>query len=67
MLRGKMPHAPPTATDRLNDTPDKLRSTADRCRRLAGWIIDRQPIEALLQLAKECEEATAELRKQSSE
>src|ERR1051325_3648368 len=56
MLRGKMPHAPPTATHRLNDTPDTLRSTADRRGRLAGWIIDRQTTEALLRLANECDE-----------
>jgi len=62
-----MPLAPPTATDKLNDTPDKLRSTADRCRRLAGWIIDRQTTEVLLLLANECDERAAELQNQTTE
>jgi len=45
----------------------KLRSTADRWRRLAGWIIDRQATEALLLLANECDERAAELQNQTTE
>ena len=59
-----MRHAPPT-TDRLETAADRLLETAERCYRLARGITDRQAIEALLQLAEECEERAAELRKQT--
>ena len=52
--------------DKVNETADKLLTTAERCRRLSAWIIDRPTIEALLQLAKECEERADELRQQNS-
>jgi len=60
-----MPNAP-TIPDTLDHTTGTLLATADRCRRLAGWIIDRQATEALLQLARECEEEAAELRRQTA-
>jgi hypothetical protein len=59
-----MPHAP-LAPDTLDSTIETLLATAERCRRLANWIIDRQATKALLGLAKECEERAAELRKQT--
>ena len=57
-----MPHAPALPTDRLNETAEKLLTTAERCRRLSAWIIDRRASEALLQLAGECEAQVEELR-----
>jgi len=55
-----MAYAP--RTDRLSETADKLLDTAERCYRLAHGITDRQAIEALLQLAQECEQRAEELR-----
>jgi len=46
----------------LNETAEKLLTTAERCRRLSAWIIDRRATEALLQLAEECEAQIEELR-----
>jgi hypothetical protein len=49
--------------DRLEETADKLLATAERCYRLAGGITDRQAIVALWQLAEECEERAAAIRR----
>ena len=61
-----MPHAP-TIPDTLDSTIETLLATAERCRRLAVWLVDRRTTEALLQLAKECDEKAAELRDQAIE
>ena len=55
----------PLVPDTLESTIETLLATAGRCRRLAGWIIDRQATKALLQLAEECEEKAEELRKET--
>jgi len=52
--------APPI--ERLHETAYTLLATAERCRRLATWITDRQAIEALLRLAEECEQRAEKLR-----
>ena len=59
-----MPYAP-TAVDTLDSTIETLLATAERCRRLAHWVTDRQATGALLALAEECEERAAELRRQT--
>src|SRR5262249_10515408 len=61
VLRSQMPHTAPPP-DRLSETTDNLLATAERCRRLSTWIIDRRASEALLQLAGECEAQVEELR-----
>ena len=57
-----MPDATTPPAERLNETADKLLATAERCYRLARGITDRRAIEALLQLAEECETRAEELR-----
>jgi hypothetical protein len=52
-----MPDQPP-----FQPTITKLLATAERCRRLATWIVDRRACESLLGLAEECEVKAAELR-----
>jgi hypothetical protein len=52
-----MPNQPP-----LQPTITKLLATAERCRRLATWMVDRQTCERLLELAEESEVSAAELR-----
>ena len=52
-----MPNQPP-----LQPTITKLLATAERCRRLATWMVDRQTCESLLELAEESEVSAAELR-----
>ena len=51
--------------DSLQSTPERLLDTAERCRRLANSVIDRLTSHRLLEMAKECEERAAELRKQT--
>jgi len=62
-----MPYATAPPAEKLNDTADKLLSTAERCRRLSAWIIDRRATDALLQLAEECEQRAGELQEQTGE
>jgi hypothetical protein len=50
-------------TDRLHETADKLLATAERCYRLAAGITDLQAIAALRQLAQECEQRAAVIRR----
>ena len=57
-----MHEPPPELSERLQETADKLLATAERCYRLARGITDRQAIEALLQLAEECEERAEAIR-----
>ena len=45
------------------DSIDALLATADRCHRLAAGITDRKMIERLLEMAKECEERGAVIRR----
>jgi hypothetical protein len=52
-----MPNQPP-----LQPTITKLLATAERCRRLATWIVDRRTCESLLKLADESEVKAAELQ-----
>lgn len=54
-----MPDEPPMPGNMAN-----LLAPAERCRRLAGAITDRQARERLLEMAEECEARAAELRKQ---
>jgi hypothetical protein len=46
----------PTTPARSQERIDDLRQSAERCRRLAASITDRQTYERLLEMAKECEE-----------
>jgi hypothetical protein len=55
-LKRQMPNQPP-----LQSTITKLLATAERCRRLATWIVDRQTCESLRALAEESELRAAEL------
>jgi hypothetical protein len=41
---------------------NKLLETADRCRRIATSITDRQTCDRLLEMAKECEGRASELQ-----
>jgi len=47
---------PPPCPERLQGTIAALLATAERCRRLAASITDRQTVERLLEMARECEE-----------
>jgi hypothetical protein len=52
-----------TPPERLLETADTLLATAERCYRLARWITDRPAIEALLEMARECEAKAEALRR----
>jgi hypothetical protein len=56
---------PPHQQDRLQETAEKLLATAERCFRLAMSITDRKTIERLLEMARECEERAAAIRRGS--
>jgi hypothetical protein len=45
------------------DSIDALLATADRCYRLAASITDRSTVERLLEMARECEELAAGIRR----
>jgi hypothetical protein len=47
---------PSDTTDSAQDSVENLLETADRCRRLARDLTDRQTVERLLEMARECEE-----------
>jgi hypothetical protein len=50
-------------TDSEQETVVNLLDTADRCRRLACDLTDMQTIERLLEMARECEERAAGIRR----
>jgi hypothetical protein len=54
-FQSRMPDKPLTPA-RLPETIDDLRQSAERCRRLAASITDRQTHDRLLEMARECEE-----------
>ena len=58
---GCLPPGLPTP-EQLQATIDRLLETAERCYRLARGTTDRQVIEVLVRLAKECEQRAAELQ-----
>ena len=60
-----MSDEPPELADKLQQAADELLEAAERCYRLARRIIDRQAIEALLNLADECEAQAEELREET--
>jgi hypothetical protein len=57
---------PPHRQERFEETADKLLATAERCFRLAMQITDRNTIERLLEVARECEEKAAAIRRGES-
>ena len=57
-----MPSAGLPTPEQLQATIDRLLETAERCYRLARGTTDRQVIEVLVRLAKECEQRAAELQ-----
>ena len=54
-----LPHCPTKSQDSI----DALLAMADRCNRLAMGITDRQTVERLLEMAKDCEEKAAAIRR----
>jgi len=56
-----MPFTGPTP-DRLQTTINKLLATAERCRRLAAFVTDREACGRLLELAQESEEQAGALQ-----
>ena len=56
-----MPFTGPTP-DRLQTTINKLLATAERCRRLAAFVTDRETCGRLLELAQESEEQAGALQ-----
>jgi hypothetical protein len=63
-IGGRMPDPdPPEPPDKVQDSIDALLATADRCYRLAAGISDRKTVERLLEMARECEERAAAIRR----
>jgi hypothetical protein len=52
-----MPDTPTASQESI----DELRRSAERCRRLAASITDRQTHDRLLEMARECEESAKAL------
>jgi hypothetical protein len=48
--------------DRVQTTINKLLATAERCRRLAPFVTDRETCGRLLELARESEEEAGALQ-----
>ena len=59
-----MSDPPPERPARVQDSIDVLLAMADRCYRLAAGITDRQTVERLLEMARECEERAEKLRRE---
>jgi hypothetical protein len=58
---------PPNYLAKSREAIEALLATAERCRRLAASITDRQTVERLLEMARECEERAAAIRRGSDE
>ena len=54
---------PSDPTDSAQGSVENLLDTADRCRRLATWLTDRKTAERLFEMARECEERAAVVRR----